>query len=739
MTTLADIRKQYPQYADVPDDKLVAGFHAKFYADMPVDKFNAAIGYKPTLRTQTAPAPAPTPAQLAAHDAQSMAKRVYGPTQAIANGATLGASDWLNAGLDAGITGLQNLATRAQGGTPKYGMADRFNADRQAFVDQAAAHPVTNTAGGLLGGAFIPGLGKGLEAANGLVQGIKNPITRSLAAAGMGAATGAPIGAVNGALTAAPGQEGQGAVNGATAGAVMGGAAPALSYGAGQAVKGAAVVAKTLARAANKAAGGQLLDPMRVAAQRLAEAMKADKVDPDTARTIMNQWLTSGVKPALLDVVPQGGNTQALLRGSTMTGDGRMIAKNYAAKVAADTQDQALALTRRLTPDNTQTAAQHEAELTATRATQAKKMYEAPYAQQVAADPVLPVLTGPSGGSAASTAYLDAEANKLNPAIADRIPELAKLKGALAPEATVDPLAQSSVSDLPTELRSMFASSDQPDGPMTVSLGTLDRLKIALNHMGESEMNGPKPNPSRAQGYFDLAGHIDNHLATSSPEYSAARDAYAANSRPIDAVQLGSKAMQPGVNPIDYADQLAGLGDGALPSAQVGLRSDLEQRIGAPAEGSTGVLNRIATGTNPTQILGSTFGSEAAQGYQAGIGNVVDKLNNARFIDQSTGSQTAGRLADLVQASAVHAPPTTLHGAVFAAINKIRQGATLTDAEKAAIAHFGTSDAQSVIPQISNVTSTPAQIDNWLTQHLATVAPQGGLLGSVARSNQSSQ
>ena len=695
--------------------------------------------YKPTLRTQTAPAPAPTPQQLALADARVHAHNQYGMSGAVTRGSTLGGSNILDAGLNAGITGIQNFVTQATGGHPKYGMADAFNAYRQAQHDEQAAHPVTEGAGGLLGGAFIPGLGKGLEAANGLVQGIKSPITRSLAAAGMGAATGAPIGAVNGALTAAPGQEMQGATNGATAGAVMGGAAPALSYGAGQAVKGAAVVAKTLARAANKATGGQLLDPMRVAAQRLAEAMKADKVDPETARTVMNQWLTSGVKPALLDVVPQGGNTQALLRGSTMTGDGRMIAKNYAAKVAADTQDTALALTRRLTPDNTQTAAQHEAELTATRAAQAKQMYEAPYAQQVPADPVLPVLTGPSGGSAASTAYLDAEANKLNPAIADRIPELAKLKGALAPEATVDPLAQSSVSDLPTELRSMFASPNQPDGPMTVSLGTLDRLKIALNHMGESEMNGPKPNPSRAQGYFDLAGHIDNHLATSSPEYAAARDAYAANSRPIDAVELGSKAMQPGVNPVDYADQLSGLGDGALPSAQVGLRSTLEQQIGAPTEGSTGFLNRVSTGANPTQILGSTFGPEAAQGYQAGIGNVVDKLNNARFIDQSSGSQTAGRLADLVSASAVHGPPTTIHGLVLSAINKVRQNATLTEPEKAAIAHFGTSDAQSVIPQISNVTSTPAQIDNWLTQHLATIAPQGGLLGSVALSNQSSQ
>ena len=851
--------------------------------------------YKPALRTKTAPAPAPTPAQLAAHDAQAMAKRVYGPTQAIANGATLGASDWLNAGLDAGITGLQNLATRAQGGHPKYGMADRFNADRQAFVDQAAAHPVTNGVGGLLGGAFIPGLGKGLESANGLVQGIKNPITRSLAAAGMGAATGAPIGAVNGALTAAPGQEGQGAVNGATAGAVMGGAAPALSYGAGQAVKGAAVVAKTLARAANKAAGGQLLDPMRVAAQRLAESMKAEKVDPDTARKIMNQWLTSGVDPAMLDLLPRGGRTARMIRGAAMNGDASEIAARYHDKVAADTQANALSLTRRLTPDNVQTAAQHQAELEATRSAQADREYPLSYPAKVSTDAIAPALTGDAFNDALRGASKAANANKLNPAIADRIPELQALKAVPEPDLpspadapqpidyivqalrkgntpkmegpnllqfirknggiqpngelsamdtqsyhagangrgsltqanglTPDRMAQLAydhgyignsteadgqpgVQDLYDAIRSGLAgdhaypntqanaqagdfarqvqnASDQlgqmgidtagmshadlkmaltnPDAfatamerpvdigsaapaantsavPPMLSVGTLDRLKINFRKLADNALAQNPPDAELAMGYRAHEKAIDDHLAALSPEYAMARDNYAANSRPIDAVQLGQTGLLPRTNPIDYADQLAGLGDGALPSAQIGLRSELEQRIGAPTGNATGILNTVSTGTNPSQILASTFGPEAAHSYQAGITNVVRKLTNARKIDQSTGSDSAGRLVDFAEQSKI--PKKFSLDPLHIASNlweKLQSDATLTDGEKAALLHLSTSPAQSVIPQISNVTSTPAQIDNWLTQHLATVAPQGGLLGSVALSNQSSQ
>lgn len=42
--TIKDVREKYPQYSDMPDDKLAEALHQKYYADMPRDDFNKKIG-----------------------------------------------------------------------------------------------------------------------------------------------------------------------------------------------------------------------------------------------------------------------------------------------------------------------------------------------------------------------------------------------------------------------------------------------------------------------------------------------------------------------------------------------------------------------------------------------------------------------------------------------------------------------------------------------------------------------
>jgi hypothetical protein len=44
MASLQEIRQQYPQYQDMPDDVLADKLHQKFYSDMPRDEFNAKVG-----------------------------------------------------------------------------------------------------------------------------------------------------------------------------------------------------------------------------------------------------------------------------------------------------------------------------------------------------------------------------------------------------------------------------------------------------------------------------------------------------------------------------------------------------------------------------------------------------------------------------------------------------------------------------------------------------------------------
>lgn len=48
MATLAEIRKQYPQYRDLSDEQLADGLYKRFYADMPREEFNKKVGLRPS-------------------------------------------------------------------------------------------------------------------------------------------------------------------------------------------------------------------------------------------------------------------------------------------------------------------------------------------------------------------------------------------------------------------------------------------------------------------------------------------------------------------------------------------------------------------------------------------------------------------------------------------------------------------------------------------------------------------
>jgi hypothetical protein len=48
MATIAEIRKEYPQYSDMSDTQLADAFHSKFYSDIPKDTFYTKLGIKTT-------------------------------------------------------------------------------------------------------------------------------------------------------------------------------------------------------------------------------------------------------------------------------------------------------------------------------------------------------------------------------------------------------------------------------------------------------------------------------------------------------------------------------------------------------------------------------------------------------------------------------------------------------------------------------------------------------------------
>jgi len=121
--TIADVRAKYPQYKDLPDDKLVEGLHKKYYADMPLEDFQKKVGYKA--------AATPSPGQSAADlSKQYQNQSVAGMVGDIASGAasnavdiargavagTIAAPGEMSKGLQAGA----NWVNGKMGGDPKF-------------------------------------------------------------------------------------------------------------------------------------------------------------------------------------------------------------------------------------------------------------------------------------------------------------------------------------------------------------------------------------------------------------------------------------------------------------------------------------------------------------------------------------------------------------------------------------------------------------------------------------------
>lgn len=474
----------------------------------------------------------------------------------------------------------------------------------------------------------------------------------------------------------------------------LGGALPPAMAMAGKGRRvGADVLSSTgrgTARLANRVTGGQLLDPRQEAAKRLGEALKADGLGPQEVRLALQEWQATGASsPAFMDLA--GENTRALLRAAGgKSGPARNAAVRYVDQVTADLQDNALARTRALTPDDSRPAVRAAADLEARQGRVASEMYPEPYA---APAPV-------------SERVVDALQDE---------PGKAALRRARA--AAVARRNQQQVD----EIDALLAAEPEPDAPFEwfrpapeeVSGGTLDRVRIAMAGRGAKAQQSPDTRDI-AGGLFSRASDIDAAL-DEVPGLAPARQTYRGIQAQRDALERGG--AQPFADPDQYADDLARLRGMATPddnpfpvsaddiggAAQVGLRSELERMIGAPAANGTGALNRIATGTNTERVLGETFGGDEAGRYRAAVQNEIDRAANARFISPNTGSQTALRLDD---EGLVQLPSLSKIGIAKALFDKLRRGVSLTAEERQALIEIGTTIVRTG-DDIPNLPTTP--------------------------------
>lgn len=446
---------------------------------------------------------------------------------------------------------------------------------------------------------------------------------------------GATAGGVMGGLSGAGNSQGgmgeraEGALRGGLTGAAVGAAVPyAVSKGA-QGARG-------VVRAANRATGGKLLSPEKEAARRLAEVLSKDgAVTP---------------KPGLSLMDVAGEETRALTRAAAAKGPARNQAARYADQVAADLQDRTIEATRGLTPD--QRPAQAFADdLKRTQGSVSDILYPEFKGDRVpVGDDITSALSGDSGRSALNEALRIADTRR----DFDAVQEIQLL---------------------------------MEGGAKSLSAGTLDLIRRGIrDSAGAASRAGSN---SIASGLKGREADIENALLDV-PGFNTARNIHADYAKQIEAVDTGKKILN--IKPEEFAAAISGMTGEGKAAAGVGARQALVDALGAPAEGSTGTLNRLATGTNPGRNLSAVFGDDAASAYRSKLADEISRIENARFIDPRSGSKTASMMMDQEALGAI--PKPTLWNIASLALDKLRRGATLTDAERSALLNLSTGDAQ---------------------------------------------
>lgn len=537
------------------------------------------------------------------------------------------------------IPGLDEAAAAVSGITTGRGFDAMRDQQILSRLLQNQTDRGARVAGGLTGFATSMAIPGGSFIARG-----GNVANRALRGVGVGVTTGTVYGA--GAAEGGLGERAIGAGQGALFGGLTGGAVPIAGAATG-------ATGRLIRRTMGRMVDATLERPQnpqvaqREAISALQRALQGDGVNAATAGRITNEWMQTGVTPNLVDLVPRGGQTQRLFRGAAMrSGPAATSAEGYMDTVAGQIQDNAISLTRRLTPEQ-RTADEIVESLKQGRSAQAETDYLGPYRAQVPVDESLLSALSDDPGRAALRRARAAAVSRRNP---EQVAEIDAL-----------------LSDTP---------------PTAVSAATADRARIAMAGRGRNLMTGSSARPDVAGGLFGRADDIDAALAGVT-DIQPARETYRRFSDGIGGVEIGQSIRS--ADPDQLAARLNGR-EGARFTAPVGAARSLETAIGTPTEGATGLLNRIATSSNMKRNLGTIFGQAGGARYQEGVGNLTSQLNNARFMASSTGSQSIGRAADMVDPIQIPQGPIA---ALMMAIDKIRRGVQLTEAESEVLVRLG--------------------------------------------------
>jgi hypothetical protein len=146
MTTLAEVRQKYPQYADLDDATLGKALHAKYYADMPYEDFAQRVGLSAAPVAPVAPPKQRTAGEEGKRQAGLMGRMFLDTAAALPMAALEGGA------------GIANLANRAIGREGNVSFRGQYESARDQLFPQpeGAVENITQVAGNMLLGSKIP-------------------------------------------------------------------------------------------------------------------------------------------------------------------------------------------------------------------------------------------------------------------------------------------------------------------------------------------------------------------------------------------------------------------------------------------------------------------------------------------------------------------------------------------------------------------------------------------------------
>lgn len=607
MTTLADIREMFPQYAEVSDGELLMGLHRRFYPDMHVRDFVHSIEGGPTAMMQI-----PRGAMrdywrenvILPRDGETQREAeiraggaLFGNTgsgqgeamlRSAGQGLMFGASDEITA---RGVSALS-------GNSYDYELArerERLDQGREDF-------PVA-TMLSEIGGAATTGAGLGYGAI---------PRAATLPQAML---SGALVGAGEGAVYDFNAGEGgfeeraRRVPRGAAVGLLAGAAAPAVIAGVGQ-----------VARSVANPIGGMLnIGNESRATRQLMRALDASGAADDLAPRL-RQAAAEG-QPMFTVADAMGTEGQRSLSGvARQPGAGRQFAEEFLEARQIDQGDRVAGFLRDgLGVDDTADAA--TSRLTAARGAEADQLYSEARngANAVDVRPAVGLIDERIGGM---------QGVDINGDGIDSV--FARFRNRLASR---DPSAAS--------LGSTGVAAESGAEVTDIFLSDFDRVLGVRQDIGDAIGAAVRAGRNNEASQLQrLSRALDEALEAASDGYRAANDTFAQRSRVIDAIEAGRVANRPGQRTENVAARYGLLSDDARGAFRTGYSDPLMAQIENATPG-TNVANRLRTSRQQGNLSAMADNPDT-------LLRQIDRENTMAETRRlaTGGSQTATNIAD---------------------------------------------------------------------------------------------